>query len=113
MSSLILLAAPIIASIAIVAKVPEPFKKIIFTHKVTCLIAATLISFVVVPHIITGVMAGYGILLCDLILYPTLLLMRKLWLRKANKLRASVGKPNLVVVEGGAKSESDQSDKVA
>ena len=107
--ALLFLTVPITASLAIVSKIPEPVKKIIFSHKTTCLLAATLISFAVVPHIVTGVMAGYGILICDLVLYPSLLLMRRLWLRKVNKVRSQAGKPPLKIVQGGKLVDEEKS----
>lgn len=55
-------------------KITDKFKKILFSIPVV--IPATLISWVVVGHIMTGVMAGPAILLCDLLLCPAFILIK-------------------------------------
>lgn len=62
--------------IAIQFKVPEKGKDILF--KAPLWLIGTTLSYLVIPHIVTGVLAGPAILLADLLLIPSLWVIKDL-----------------------------------
>jgi len=54
--------------------------------KLPVLVSSTILSLSI-GHLAKGVMGFYGAAFCDLLLYPAMLLVKKAWQRKENKLR--------------------------
>jgi hypothetical protein len=59
-----------------------------YFFKVPILISSTGLSLVI-GHMASGVMGFYGAAFCDIMLFPALLMIKKLWERKESKLQAS------------------------
>lgn len=84
MVALFQLTLPIIVMISFVAfKLNHKQKGIFF--KIPVLISATAMSLLI-GHLAPGVMGFYGAAFCDLLLFPALLLVKKLWSKKETKL---------------------------
>ena len=82
------LSLPVIVILAFFAfKVNHEWKGKFF--KVPLWISSTVLSLGI-GHMARGVMGFYGAAFCDLLLYPALLLIKKAWQRKENKLKTVV-----------------------
>lgn len=55
-----------------------------FFFKIPVLISSTILAFLI-GHAATGVMGFYGAIICDLLLFPVFLLIKKTWERKEAK----------------------------
>jgi hypothetical protein len=64
-------------------KLPDKWKKIFFALPIW--ITATILSWLVIGHIMAGVMAGPAILLCDLVLTPAFYFIQKSYEKKMEK----------------------------
>lgn len=83
--ALLQLALPVVVILAFIAfKLNHNQKGYLF--KIPLLISSTALSLVI-GHMAGGVMGFYAAAFCDLLLYPAMLLLRKLWAWKERKLQ--------------------------
>lgn len=71
----------------IVFKLNHEQKRWLF--KIPVLFSSTALSFII-GHAARGVMGFYGAILCDIFLFPAMLLIKKIWTRQENKLKGTV-----------------------
>jgi K+ transporter len=84
MIALLQLSLPVIVILGfIVFKLNHEQKRWLF--KVPIWISSTILSLGI-GHFASGVMGFYGAAFCDLLLFPAMLLVKKLWLKKEKKL---------------------------
>lgn len=84
--ALIQLSLPILVILAFVTlKMSHEQKRWFF--KVPVWMSSTVLSLGI-GHMASGVMGFYGAAFCDILLFPSLLLVRKAWMRKERKLLA-------------------------
>lgn len=82
------LSLPVIVILAFVAfKLSHEHKRWFF--KVPILISSTALSFII-GHMASGVMGFYGAAFCDLLLFPALLGLKKIWLWRESKLSTPI-----------------------
>ena len=81
---LLQLTLPVVVILAfIVFKLNHEQKRWLF--KVPVLVSSTVLSLGI-GHLARGVMGFYGAAFCDLLLFPAMLLVKKLWQRREDKL---------------------------
>ncbi len=84
--ALLQLSLPVIVILSFVAfKMNHEQKRWLF--KAPVLFSSTALSLGI-GHLASGVMGFYGAAFCDLLLYPAMLLVKKLWQKKEEKLLA-------------------------
>ena len=84
MLALLQLSLPVIVILAfIVFKLNHDQKRILF--KVPIWISSTVMS-IGIGHLASGVMGFYGAAFCDLLLYPAMILVKKAWQMKEDKI---------------------------
>jgi hypothetical protein len=82
--ALIQLSLPVVVILAfIVFKLNHEQKRLLF--KVPVWLSSTVLSLGI-GHLASGVMGFYGAAFCDLLLFPSMLLVKKAWNRKDKKL---------------------------
>jgi hypothetical protein len=82
--ALVQLSLPVVVLLAfIVFKLNHEQKRWLF--RLPIWISSTVLSLGI-GHLASGVMGFYGAAFCDLLLYPAMLLVKKAWDRKENKL---------------------------
>lgn len=99
--ALIQLSLPVLLILMfIVFKLKHEQKRLLF--KVPLVISSTTLSFLI-GHMASGVMGFYGAAFCDLLLYPSMVLVKKAWQHQDKKMQARrLSGPSLTVVEGMA-----------